>query len=165
MSGTVVHDDDVLQVGLLANSGDLFVLLAGGNEDDARLGILQHEQALLAGLRGVDRDVDDPQQQAGEIGDRPLRAVLAEYDDAVALLDSPGLQLARGGVDPAAQLGGGDRLPMIVHARQASRDRLLRSISVKKTSLRVRGSYMPHVRSLRIPFRKISTTTSATFDS
>ena len=42
-----VHHDDVLEGGLLADGSQLLVLLAGGNEGNARLGILQHVQNLL----------------------------------------------------------------------------------------------------------------------
>ena len=139
--------------------------LRDGNESYARFRVLQDVQALLRGLGRVDRNVDGAQQQAGEVGDRPLRPVLAENDDAVALANAPGLQLARRGIHPAAQLRRGDRLPRFA-ARAVSMTRsLLRSTSVKKTSLMVRRFMADFRRFVRIPFRKISTTTSATFDS
>ena len=83
-----------------------------------RLGMLQQIQTLLGGLRRVDGDVDGAQQQGGEVGDRPLRPVLAEDGDAIALANAPGLQLARGSEDLGLQLGGGDRCPGARLARQ-----------------------------------------------
>src|SRR5271157_3602402 len=114
--GSVVHNDDVLKAGLLANGSQLLVLLAGGNEGNTRLGILQHVQDLLGGLRGVDGHDHSAQQQGCVVGDGPLPAVLAQDDYAVALANVPGLQLTSGGVNPAPQLGGGDRLPRFAFA-------------------------------------------------
>ena len=63
-----------------------------------------------ASLGRVDGDVNCAQQQGGEVSDRPLRAVLAEDGDAIALANPPSLQLARGSEDLRLQLGGGNRL-------------------------------------------------------
>ena len=67
--------------------------------------------ALFGDLRRVDGDVNCAQQQGGEVGDRPLRTVLAQDGDAVAFANSPGLQLAGGGKYLGLQLGGGNWFP------------------------------------------------------
>ena len=92
--------------------------LARRDEDDACLRMLQQIHALLGDLRRVDGDVNCAQQQCGEVGDRPLRPVLAQDGDAIALANPPSLQLSCGSEDLGLQLGGGDWCPRARLARQ-----------------------------------------------
>ena len=73
-----------------SGSPALFPTGSSWTRHDARSGIVEDERSLLRGLGGIDRDGDCAQGEGGEIGDGPLRTVLAENGDAVALTNSPG---------------------------------------------------------------------------
>ena len=90
-----VHDDDVLQSGLLANAGDFRLLLGGRDKDGACAGIAQDESRLFRRQSRINRNCDGSDQQTGEIGNRPLRPVFAENGDAVSLGDAPLAQRLR----------------------------------------------------------------------
>ena len=69
--------------------GDLVVLSAGGDEEDARAGVGKEGNDLVGEEVGVDGDIGDAHGEAGEVGDGPLPAVLGEDGDAVAFADAP----------------------------------------------------------------------------
>ena len=162
ISRSVIHDDDVFQLSLFTDGSDLFVLLSRRHEGDTRLGIPQDEETLVAGLGRVNRNVHGAQQKTGEIGNRPFRTILAQQDNPIALLDSPGLQLPRCGINPAAQLKRGDIFPgaLLMAKHHAVGVALQHGEEDIVEGPKIHGRYV-----VRIPFRKISTTTSATFES
>ena len=74
---------------LVANRIQLVELLAGGNHGDAAARVLHQHCNLLAGKGGIDGHIDRADGQRGEIGHRPLPAVLADQRNAIALLRAP----------------------------------------------------------------------------
>ena len=74
-------------------------------------GIVEEERGLLRCLGGINRNRDRAQGQRREIGDRPLRAILAEDGDAIAFANAPGFKRASHAHDAAVNLGGRDGHP------------------------------------------------------
>ncbi len=100
----MVHDHDSLDLRLRENRLDLAQLMLGGNENDAGTGVAQGVGGLLGSQRGVDRNGDGAEQQDGEVGGRPLRAILAENGDSITFVDAPFLQRANGSGDVPAEV-------------------------------------------------------------
>ena len=71
------------------NRKDFVQMLVGRKKNDAAAGVIQREGSLVCGERGIERDGHGAQQQAGEIGHRPLGAIFAENGDAVAADECP----------------------------------------------------------------------------
>ena len=67
-------------------------LLAGRNEDHPAAGISKSEGGLVRGERGVKRDGNSSEQQAGYVGNRPLGTIFAEEGDAITRLNAPRLK-------------------------------------------------------------------------
>ena len=90
----------------------LVKLLARGDDGDAAAGVAHQLGDLLAGERGIKRHIGGADGQRGEIGYGPLPAVLADEDDAVALL-APKAQKRRGqSPDSLINLVRGDGVPV-----------------------------------------------------
>ena len=66
----------------------VFPKLLAGNKEHAGAGILEDIADLIDGLSGVNRDVNGPEREDGEIGKRPLGAILRDDGDAVAGSDA-----------------------------------------------------------------------------
>ncbi len=64
------------------------------------------------GERGIERDGDCAEQQAGHIGDGPFGPILAEDGDAISGSNAPGMQRARGSGDACAEFARGDWQPL-----------------------------------------------------
>ena len=71
----------------------LLQLFSGGDKGHPRSGMADKIGGLVGGQRGVDGNVNDSAADAGEVGDHPFRAILAQDGNAVALLQAP---LAKG---------------------------------------------------------------------
>ena len=107
-----VHDQNPLQLRLVAHGVQLVELLAGGDYGDAAAGVVQQHGDLLAGKRGVDGHIHGADGQRGEVGDGPLPAVFGDQGDAVAFLRAPAEKSLRQRADPLVDLVGGDGLPL-----------------------------------------------------
>ena len=83
-----------------------------GEKDDAAAGIVELSQRLLRSERGVERNGDGSEQQAGHVGDGPFGTILAEDGDAVALANAPVTQSLCDGRDLTVELIGRDREPI-----------------------------------------------------
>jgi len=57
-----------------------------GDEDGASTGVAQHECDLFGGERGVERNYDCPNEQGGEISNRPFAAILTQDGDTIATI-------------------------------------------------------------------------------
>jgi len=107
-----VHEYDLFELRLRQNRQDFVELFLRGEENDAAAGIAKLSQRLLRGERGVERNGDGSEQQAGHVGDGPFGAILAEDGDAVAFANAPVTQSLRDGRDPIMEFVGGDREPI-----------------------------------------------------
>ena len=106
-----IHDHDPIELCLRAHGGQLFVLLAGGDDGDAAAGILQQGGNLVAGQRRINGHVGGADGQGGEIAHRPLPAVFTDQANAVALLRAPVQQRFAQRADALVHLVGGDGPP------------------------------------------------------
>src|SRR5208283_4596961 len=102
----MIHDHDLLDLGLREDGPNFAKLVFRRDKDHAGTGVAQGVSGLFGSERRVNGHGDRAQQQNGEIGSGPLRAILAKNRDAIALLDAPSLQGANGGGDVA--LGGSE---------------------------------------------------------
>ena len=115
--GSLVHHDDVLEAGLLANGSQLLVLLRGWK----RRRYAPRNSAARTGpaRRSAWRRWARPRRPAAGLRSR-RSAHSARFSLRMTtrspFADAPGLQLAGCGIDPASQLSGRDRLPRLAFA-------------------------------------------------
>ena len=103
--GALIHDDDALEGGHFAGGGQLFILLAGGEDEDFGTGVPDAVAKLLRIQGGVEGYIDGAEGEDGEVGDGPLPAVFAEDGDAIAFDDAPTGEEVSEGADAAIELG------------------------------------------------------------
>jgi hypothetical protein len=103
-AGHVVHHDDVFQLRLALDGGDLLILSLGGDDGDPCSGIDQEDCDLVRGQGGVDGYIDSPQDEGGKVDDRPLPTVFCEQGYAIAFDDAPGSKGIGYGVDASHDL-------------------------------------------------------------
>ena len=108
-----VHHHQLLQRSLVANGEDFLQLRFAGDKNNARPRIAQDISGLIGCERGIDRDRDRSQQQGSEVGNCPLRPVLAQNGNPVTSADAPLSQPARHRRDPAAKRVRRNRAPFI----------------------------------------------------
>ena len=108
-----VHHDQFLQRSLVANGEDFLQLHVAGDKNNARPRIAQDIGGLVGRERGIDRDRDRSQQQGSEVGDCPLRPVLAQNGNPVTAADAPTSQPARHSCDTPAKRVRRNRAPFI----------------------------------------------------
>ena len=88
--------------------GDLRRLLGVLAEDRARPRVLEHVQALLGRVGGIDRDHDRRGAHGADVGERPFRPRVGEDRHAVAALDAERHEPARDLTSGGAERGIGD---------------------------------------------------------
>ncbi len=84
-----IHHHDSFDRGLILNAAHFQKVFLGRDENHARARVPQNVCRLFPGQGGVDRHDHRPDEQAGEVRDRPLRAVLAQDGNPVSLGDAP----------------------------------------------------------------------------
>ena len=85
--GHIVHDHDLLDVlQVRAFGGELLVLLRGVGDDDLGLAVVGDPGDLLGGVGHVDRRRHRAGREDPQIGDQPLRPVVRDDGDRVALV-------------------------------------------------------------------------------
>ncbi len=82
--GASDHDNS-FQRGLLANREHFLQLHFAGNKNNARPRIAQNIGSLFGGERSINRDGHRAQQQGSEVRNHPLRPVLAQNGNPLAL--------------------------------------------------------------------------------
>src|SRR6202044_2236420 len=87
-----IHDHNLLNLRLGNDGENLVDLNFGRNKNHATASIVQKKSGLLGRERGIERNRHRAEQQRRHIRDRPLRPVLAEDGDAIALADAAALQ-------------------------------------------------------------------------
>jgi hypothetical protein len=125
----VVEAEDVAQVGQPREQRrDLAPLGRGREEDRARAAAREQRLDLVARIRRVDRDVDQPRGEAGEVGEEPLRPVLRQDRDASAALEPERDQVRR---DVAHRDRGGFPCPVAPARRRAMVEEGARAVPLR----------------------------------
>ena len=107
-----VHDHNFFDLRLGKDGRELSQMLLRREKNNAAARVVQRKCRLLGRQRGVKRDCDGAEQQAGHIGHGPLRPVFAEDGNAISGSNSPGLQRTRRSGDALAKFARGHRQPL-----------------------------------------------------
>ena len=108
-----VHHHQFLQHRLVPNRQNFLQLGFAGQENDPSARVAQDIRRLFGSERGVNRDCDGAKQQGSEIGNRPLRPILAQNGNPVTPPDAPLPQSAGGRHNPVAQCVRRNRTPFL----------------------------------------------------
>ena len=101
-----IHHHNPFDAGLSLRRKHFLKLGCGRNENYLGARIAKDVSGLLSCQRGVDRDHGRSQQETGEVGSRPLRAVLAQNSNAISFGNSPtGQRPGHSGDTPVKLLG------------------------------------------------------------
>ena len=114
-AGHRLERDHVLQAfELAAYLGDLRGLRGVRDEHGLRFRVGEDVAHLRGRERRIDRHIRAAEREHGHVGERPLRAVLGQDRDVIALVDAERRETHRDLLDRRAQLVGADRAPRAV---------------------------------------------------